>query len=378
MSRIDELIADLCPEGIQHSRLAEICDFNRGQWIKAEKLTPGDVPVVTSSQNISSWHNVSNRDGDTVVVASSGAYAGFISYWNQPIYLSNAFSVDPKNGTNLSPRFLFYALTTMQEAIHAKKSGGGVPNIYGSDIADMVIPVPPLEVQREIVAILDTFTELEAELEAEVEARKRQYEYYREALLRLDGKSGIKWIDELCPDGVERKALGEVIRLNFGTRITKSINSGSAYPVYGGGGESFRTDDFNREHEYVVSRFAMSEKCVRFVEGKFWMLDSGFTFDPVDNSVDKKFVAYTLLNMQPTIYGCSSQGAQKNLKTEQFRRFSIPLPPLEVQREIVNVLDKFDALVNDLSIGLPAELAARRKQYEYYRDQLLTFEDASA
>lgn len=178
-------------------------------------------------------------------------------------------------------------------------------------------------------------------------------------------------IAEHCPDGVEFVELGNVIRLNFGARITKRENLGTIYPVYGGGGESFRTNEFNREDEYVVSRFAMSEACVRKVAGKFWMLDSGFTFDVATADVLKDFVAYWLLKHQADIYACSSQGAQKNLKTAEFKKFRVPTPPLEVQREIVKVLDTF----TQLEAELEAELEARRRQYKYYRDALLTFDE---
>lgn|GEM_PF-1692633 len=170
---------------------------------------------------------------------------------------------------------------------------------------------------------------------------------------RLDGL-----IAELCPDGVPFREIGAVVKLNFGTRITKLKDSGSLYPVYGGGGESFRTDSFNREDAYVVSRFAMSERCVRKVQGKFWMLDSGFTFDPTDPLVDRDFVGYVLLSMQRAIYACSTQGAQKNLKTSEFLKFRIPTPPLTVQREIVRILDQF----TNLETQLTAELNARKQQ----------------
>ena len=175
-------------------------------------------------------------------------------------------------------------------------------------------------------------------------------------------------VQKICPGGVEFREIDQTIHLNFGTRITKLQSSGSVYPVYGGGGESFRTDDYNRENEYVISRFAMSKTCVRKVRGKFWMLDSGFTFDPVSTDIDKDYVAYVLFNLQPTIYSCSSQGAQKNLKVDEFRKFRIPVPPLEVQRAIVGILDNFTKLEAELE----AELEARKKQYVYYRDQLLS------
>ena len=179
-------------------------------------------------------------------------------------------------------------------------------------------------------------------------------------------------IQQLCPNGVEFRELGTVVALRFGERVTKLKDTGTQYPVYGGGGESFRVNKFNREDEYVVSRFAMSETCVRRVRGKFWMLDSGFTFDPSTNEVLKDYVAYWLFNSQRAIYACSSQGAQKNLRTDEFRRFRIPVPPLKVQREIVKVLNLFQSLEAELE----AELEARRRQYAHYRDSLLAFSDS--
>ena len=117
-------------------------------------------------------------------------------------------------------------------------------------------------------------------------------------------------IEKLCPDGVEFLDLGRVMTPEFGTRITKSKHSGTKFPVYGGGGESFRTDSFNREDDFVISRFAMSETCVRKVSGKFWLLDSGFTFNVDENLVLKDYLAYYLFNNQPQIYACTSQGAR--------------------------------------------------------------------
>lgn len=185
-------------------------------------------------------------------------------------------------------------------------------------------------------------------------------------------------IARLCPDGVPIRALGDVIKLNFGSRITKLNDSGSRYPVYGGGGESFRTDAFNREDEYVISRFAMSERCVRKIEGKFWMLDSGFTFEPTTDDVNKDFIAYLLFNMQPKIYACSSQGAQKNLKTTEFKKFEIPVPPLSVQGEIVRVLDAFTNTELELEATLQKELNLRRTQFAVYRERLFEFGNDAA
>lgn len=175
-------------------------------------------------------------------------------------------------------------------------------------------------------------------------------------------------VAELCPDGVDFYTIDELITLDFGTRITKSKDAGTIYPVYGGGGISFRTDNYNREDKYVVSRFAMSEKCVRYVSGKFWMLDSGFTYSVKDESLlSYKYISYWLLNAQQKIYACASQSAQRNLKTAEFKRFEVPVPPMEIQEAIVEILDKF----THLEAELEAELEARTLQYEYYRNSVL-------
>lgn len=173
-------------------------------------------------------------------------------------------------------------------------------------------------------------------------------------------------IRELCPDGVNFLELGKVIRLNFGTRITKMNDMGTLFPVYGGGGESFRTDEFNRQDEYVISRFAMSERCVRKVTGKFWLLDSGFTFSVSSEEVAYDYVAFWLLSSQKAIFNATSQGAQKNLKVEEFKRFRIPVPPIQVQNEIISILNSF----TQLEAELEAELEARRKQYHFYRNYI--------
>lgn len=135
--------------------------------------------------------------------------------------------------------------------------------------------------------------------------------------------------------------LDEIINLKFGTRITKKDHEGTKYPVYGGGGESFSTDEFNRQDEYVISRFAMSENCIRLVRGKFFMLDSGFTFDPKDERVLKDYVGKILLNIQATVYACGRGHAQKNIDIKQFKDIRIPLPPIEIQRHIVEELNGY-------------------------------------
>jgi len=141
-------------------------------------------------------------------------------------------------------------------------------------------------------------------------------------------------------------ALDDVIELNFGTRITKKDHEGTKFPVYGGGGESFSTDEYNRNDEYVISRFAMSENCVRFVQDKFFLLDSGFTFTVKSDDILRDYIGQILLNIQPTIYACARGHAQKNIDIAQFKAIKIPIPPLEIQSKVVTQLQSYQKIID--------------------------------
>jgi type I restriction enzyme S subunit len=168
---------------ISHYPLKELCTFSRGKWIKAELLTPGKYPVVTSGQRILEYHNEFNREGQSITIASSGAYAGFVNFWDEPIYLSNAFTVEPIDTSILRVKFLFHFLKNNQDFIHNLSSTGGVPNVYPHDLYEMSVPVPPTDIQDAIIEILENFMSLESLLTNELELRRQQLQYYRSSLL---------------------------------------------------------------------------------------------------------------------------------------------------------------------------------------------------
>ena len=146
-----------------------------------------------------------------------------------------------------------------------------------------------------------------------------------------------------------RVALKDVITLNFGDRITKKNEAGDKYPVYGGGGESFRTDNFNRQDELIIARFAMGPNCVRYVSGQFWLMDSGGSYSLTENyegKFRKKFVDHVLINIQDEVYQCARGGAQKNLHLEKFYELEIPMPPLDIQEQLVTELDGYAAIIS--------------------------------
>ncbi|GAA9137222.1 hypothetical protein Taitung71_15240 [Helicobacter pylori] len=184
--RLKSLLQTLAPKGVEFRKLGEVCDFQKGKSITKKAVTFGEVPVISGGRQPAYYHNEANRSGETIAISSSGVYAGYVSYWDIPVFLADSFSVSPKQKT-LMPKYLFHYLTTQQDAIHATKSTGGIPHVYSKDLQNFLIPIPPLEIQQEIVKILDQFlaltTDLLAGIPAEIKARKKQYEYYREKLL---------------------------------------------------------------------------------------------------------------------------------------------------------------------------------------------------
>ncbi|KAA6505560.1 restriction endonuclease subunit S [Helicobacter pylori] len=184
--RLKTLLQTLAPKGVGFRKLGEVCDFQKGKSITKKAVTFGKVPVISGGRQPAYYHNEANRSGETIAISSSGVYAGYVSYWDIPVFLADSFSVSPKQKT-LMPKYLFHYLTTQQDAIHATKSTGGIPHVYSKDLQNFLIPIPPLEIQQEIVKILDQFlaltTDLLAGIPAEIKARKKQYEYYREKLL---------------------------------------------------------------------------------------------------------------------------------------------------------------------------------------------------
>ena len=189
MNTIKQLIDKYCPDGVEYKKLGEVCTFQRGTSLTSKNAIEGDIPVISGGQKPAFYHNVANREANSITVAGSGAYAGYVSFWNKPIFAADCFTVYP-DCSILLIKYVYHYLLNIQEKIYDTKKGAGVPHVHGKDIAKFLIPVPPLPVQREIVRILDNFTSLEAELEAELEARRKQYEYYRDQLLSFKHLSG--------------------------------------------------------------------------------------------------------------------------------------------------------------------------------------------
>ena len=380
MSKLDELIAELCPDGVEYRKLREVSYMQRGTSLTKAKAIEGDIPVVSGGKEPAFYCNSSNRDGEIVTVAGSGAGAGYVQYWDVSIFANDCFTV--KGNEFTETKYLYYFMTNIQDKISDTKKGGGVPHVHISDIENFLVPVPPLEVQREIVHILDSFTLLTAELTAELTARKKQYEYYRDKLLTFD-------------DDIPSVPLREVVKKSCAGATPAK---GNAEYYDGGIIPWIRTQDvrFNEivEVDSFITEKAVEETAVKWIpENCVIVAISGATAGRCAINKMKATTNQHCLNMQIDaekalyryVYYCISskhdeliskkQGARGDLNSSLILGTNIPLPSLAEQERIVSILDRFDALCNDISAGLPAEIEARQKQYEYYRDKLLSFKE---
>ena len=175
-------------DSVPRKALGEVAVLERGKPVAKQSVGEGTVPVIAGGQQPAYYCAEPNRDGSVITVAGSGAYAGFVSYWDEPIFVSDAFSIVGKDEINT--KFLYYYLKLYQRVIYGYKTIGGIPHVHISHVDKMSIPIPPLAVQQEIVRVLDVFVELERELERELELRVKQFEYYRDHLLAFPEKKG--------------------------------------------------------------------------------------------------------------------------------------------------------------------------------------------
>ena len=369
MSKLDDLIKQYCPDGVEYKKLKEISIMQRGSSLTKKNSTIGDYPVISGGKEPAFYCDSFNREGEIITVAGSGAGAGYIQYWNKPIFANDCFTV--KNNELTTTKYLYYLLSNVQEDIYNTKKGGGVPHVHISSIENFKFPVPPLPVQEEIVRILDNFTELTTELTA----RKKQYEYYRDELLKpknsVAKKYKLKEIGKVCMCKRVMKdqtsSTGEVPFYKIGTFGKKA----DAYITKELFEEYSKKYSYPKKGDILISCSGTIGRTVVFDGNPSYYQDSNIVWiDNDEKIVTNKYLNY-LYQLHPFIV--STGGTISRLYNSGIEEAEVTIPSKETQNKIVNCLDSFDSICSDLNIGLPAEIEARQKQYEYYRDLLLTF-----
>lgn len=430
MSRLKTLLDELCPDGVEYKKFKEVCQYIRGvTYNKSQEARPGDVEPwkILRANNITLEDNVLNFDdvklvrrevkvketqklksGDILICAGSGSreHVGKVAYiFDDMDYTFGGFMAVIRCAEALNSRFLFHLLTgnSFKRYLESALNSTTINNLNASVIGNFLIPIPPLAVQCEIVRLLDNFAELTAELTAELSLRRTQYEHYRDTLLTFDGAPGDTSMRQAgrLSDAVRWLRLGEIFDVRNGYTPSKKN------PEFWKDGTIpwFRMEDI-RENGRIL-KDSIQHITTKGVKGKgLFPKDSiiisttatigehailevdGLTNQQITcltikreyrNQILPKYVFYYGYNIgQWCRENVNKSGGLAIIPTKKIKEMQIPVPPLAEQERIVSILDRFDALTNDMSSGLPAEIDARRKQYAYYRDRLLTFREKRA
>ena len=394
MSRLDELIAELCPNGVEFKTIKEEYTRLKGTPITAGKMKEidnpdGEIRVFAGGKTVinAREEDIPNANITRVpaVLVQSRGVIDFVFYEEPFTFKNEMWAYTHKE--RISVKFLYYVLKNNAQNFRDAASGmGSLPQISLPVTEEFKVPVPPLEVQREIVRVLDNFTFLSAELSAELSARRKQYEYYSQQLLegykkesrRVPISALGKWQGGKTPSMQEKRFWQNGTIPWISSKDMKS-------PVL--------TDTEDHITEVALSEASMNllpEESVAIVT-RSGILKHTFpvAFVPfrttvnqdikalsVTDGVSARYVSFALQAYGEDIRTKTKKqgGTVDSLDFQKVLDYQIPLPDYDVQLRIVDVLENFEAICNDLKIGLPAEIEARQKQYEYYRDKLLTFD----
>lgn len=382
MSRLDELIKELCPNGVEYKELKDICVIKKGVQLNKEKLLEeAEYPVINGGILPSGYWNDYNVKENTITISQGGASAGYVQYISTKFWAgAHCYYLELKD-KNINYRYIYHFIKMKQDKLTSSQVGAGIPSVEKKILENLLIPVPSLEIQNEIARILDDYTksveELKEKLNKELIARKKQYSWYRDYLLKFENK-------------VEIVTLGDISEYSKDKIDIKELSSENYIGI-----ENMLQD----AKGVIKSSCLLTEgRCTKFFEGdilignirpylkKIWLSDrvGGANTDVLVikksiGSIDNKYLFFVLSSEKFFSYVMKSVKAGKMPRgnKEMIMKYQFPLPPLEVQKRIVEVLDNFEKICNDLNIGLPAEIEARQKQYEFYRNFLLTFKEDS-
>ena len=386
MSKLEELIQQLCPDGVEYKRLGDVLVIKNGRDYKSFKS--GNVPVYGSG-GIMAYIDTAVYDKPSVLIPRKGSLEK-LYYVDKPFWNVDTIFYTEINTELVCPKFVYYWLA--KQHLERLNKAGGVPSLTQAVLNKVTIPVPPLEIQREIVRILNNFAELTgkltAELTAELTARKKQFQFYHKQFFEFKKSDCIQivCIKDICElltgypfDSSQFTATG--IHLLRGVNIKRGIldysESNNRYWNSVQGYEKFllSTDDIviamdgslvGKSYAQVKSNHLPSLLVQRVTRVRVTKANAHYIYHYISSGAFTRYVEKK-----------KTGGAVPHISLKDIANFKIPLPSENMQKEIADSLDRFDALCNDLTSGLPAEIAARQKQYEYYRDKLLTFKKRS-
>lgn len=391
MKNLETLIQELCPDGVEFVKLGDVCDIldSKRKPVAKGRRIKGEYPYY-GANGIQDYIDGYIFDGTYLLLGEDGSVINkdnspVLNWATGKIWVNNHAHVLAERNDIALLRYLYYVLQTCDVSSIVR---GMPPKLNQENLRNIEIPLPPIEVQTEIVRILDKFTSLEAELEAELDCRKRQYEYYRDKLLSFDNVGGQE---------VEWKKMSEVCKniCSGGTPLTSKAE------YYDGHIPWLRTQevDYCEIHSTLrnITQLGLENSSAKMIPANCVIVAMyGATAAKVainkiplctnqaccNLEIDEKQAlvryVYQWICKQYEVLKAMGEGSQHNINAKKVKDFKIPIPSLEEQHRIVSILDRFESLTTSLQSGLPAEIAARRQQYEYYRDKLLTFKRKGA
>ena len=390
MGKIDELIQQYCPEGVEYRIVGDVCDIHKGiQFNKSDMKDTGSYPVMNGGINPSGYTEVFNEEENTITISQGGASAGYVNFLESKFWLgAHCYALKPYSV--VLNRYLYHYIKQNETTLQQCQYGAGIPALAKNTISSLEIPLPPLPVQEEIVRILDNFTNLAAELQAELQARQQQYQYYRDTLLSFDGRDDVEW-KKLGEVGTEWYRGAGIKRDEVSDEGTPCIRYGEIHTTYNIWFDECvsHTDESKQPAKKYADHgdilFAITSEDIPFVGNSVAYLGKerimvGGDIVVMKHDQDPKYMSYVLSTSNAVMQKGKGKVKSKVVHTNvpSLQEIVVPIPSLEEQRRIADILDNFHTLTNDLSQGLPAEIEARQQQYEYYRDQLLTFKRKEA
>lgn len=394
MNKLNELIHKLCPTGVEYKQLWEVTIWDKRfnsvdkakqpevisyPYLLANELFAlqrenGNVFLLSTGEQ-TGWttedlagNNLCTGEVVTIPWGKSRSVTDCIKYYNGKFVTADNRITTSKDTAILLNKFLYYWMMSQGAVIDTYYRGSGIKHPSMKDVLEMKIPIPPLEIQSELVRILDNFVkltvELTTELTAELTARQKQYEYYRDTLFAVDDTE-VEWVtlDKISVNcDRQRKP------------VTKGKRVAGKYPYYGASGIVDYVKDYIFDGDYLLvsedgaNLLARSTPIAFSISGKNWVNNHAHVLK-FDSYELRKYVEIYLNSIDLSKY--ISGGAQPKLNQDNLNRIPIPVPSMERVKYVVGILDRFDTLCTDISSGLPAEIEARQKQYEYYRDKLL-------
>jgi type I restriction enzyme S subunit len=388
MSYIDKLIAARSPAGVSNLSLGEVCLVKTGANISKEMIAenPGPYPVLNSGAKPLGFYAEFNTENDAIGIASRGS-VGLVTWTPGRFFRGNLnYAVSVLNHYQLDQRFLFHYLLRAKLEIEQLCTFQGIPALNKANLEKLVIPIPPIEVQREIVRILDQFTQLEAELEAELEARRKHYEYYRNQLLNFPEQGAVRWasMEEVCfiNDGTHQTPTYQDHGIPFvSVENIRDLKASTKYIS----GEDFRQLYKNKpaKGDLLMTRIGSIGVCAIVPDDQdlAYYVTLALIRPKDSNLVSSEFIKFYLESdsgRQSVLKRSLLNAVPMKINLGEIGKVLVPIPPLEDQVRIVEILSYLEEISAGTKTGLPAEITARRRQYEYYRDKLLTFKELKA